>query len=96
MGGFAEHVEVADLDAPATGSADGDVGMEDVALSDGTAGTYVDGMWEPVDGKLVWSEGGAQTLVFDRWDVRTTIQYTGPEAEAASLFAIADSMAAAQ
>jgi len=68
----------------------------DVALSDGTAGTYVDGMWEPVDGKLVWSEGGAQTLVFDRWDVRTTIQYTGPEAEAASLFAIADSMAAAQ
>src|SRR5206468_5319864 len=25
----------------------------DVALSDGTAGTYVEGMWQPVDGKLV-------------------------------------------
>src|SRR5437867_1087917 len=32
----------------------------------------------------------------ERGGVRTTIQYTGPEAEAPSLFAIADSMAAAQ
>jgi len=67
----------------------------DVALSDGTAGTYVEGMWQPVDGKLVWNAGGAQTLVFERGGVRTTIQYTGPEAEAPSLFAVADSMASA-
>ncbi len=65
----------------------------DVALSDGTAGTYVEGMWEPVDGKLVWSAGGAQTLLFERGELRTTIQYTGPEAEAPSLFAVADSLA---
>ena len=68
----------------------------DVALSDGTAGTYVEGMWQAVDGRLVWNQGGAQTLVFERSGVRTTIQYNGPEAEAPSLFAIADSMAAAQ
>jgi len=67
----------------------------DVALSDGTAGTYVEGMWQPVDGKLVWSAGGAQTLVFERGAVRTTIQYTGPEAEAPSLLAVADSMSSA-
>src|SRR5438132_3543913 len=67
----------------------------DVALSDGTAGTYVEGMWQPVDGKLVWSAGGAQTLVFERGGLRTTIQYTGPQAEAPSLFALADSMSSA-
>jgi hypothetical protein len=65
----------------------------DVALSDGTAGTYVEGMWQPVDGKLAWNAGGAQTLVFEREGVRTTIQYTGPETEAPSLFAVADSLA---
>jgi len=54
-------------------------------------------MWQPVaDGTLAWSEGGAQTLVFERAGVRTTIQYTGPEADAPSLFAIADSMAAGE
>jgi len=67
----------------------------DVALSDGTAGTYVEGTWQPVHGELVWNEGGAQTLVFERGGMRTTIQYTGPEAEAPSLFAVADSMASA-
>jgi hypothetical protein len=67
----------------------------DVALGDGTAATYVEGMWEPsADGGLAWREGGAQTLVFERNDVRTTIQYTGPEADAPSLFELADSMAA--
>jgi len=66
----------------------------DVALSDGTAGTYVEGMWQQVDGRLAWSPSGAQTLVFERGDVRTTIQYTGAEAEAPSLFALADSMSA--
>lgn len=66
----------------------------DVALEDGTAATYVEGMWQPAaDGALTWSEGSAQTLVFERDGVRTTIQYTGPEADAPSLFAIADSMA---
>jgi len=67
----------------------------DVALSDGTAGSYIEGMWQPVDGKLVWNAGGAQTLVFERGGLRTTVQYAGPEAEAPSLFAVADSMAAA-
>ena len=66
----------------------------DVALSDGTAGTYVQGMWQPVGGKLVWSAGGAQTLVFERGGLRTTVQYTGPEAEAPSLFAVAEGMTA--
>jgi len=68
-----------------------------VTLSDGTAATYVEGMWQQAeDGGLVWSEGGAQTLVFERAGVRTTIQYMGPEAEAPSLFAVADSLAAAR
>jgi len=68
----------------------------DVTLPDGTAATYVEGMWQQAeDGGLVWSEGGAQTLVFERAGARTTIQYTGPEAEAPSLFAVADSLAAA-
>jgi len=67
----------------------------DVALSDGTAGTYVEGMWQPVGGELVWNAGGAQTLVFEREAVRTTIQYTGPDAEAPSLFAVADSLSSA-
>jgi len=66
----------------------------DVALGDGTAATYVEGMWQPTaDGGLAWSAGGAQTLVFERNGVRATIQYTGPEADAPSLFALADSMA---
>ncbi|TMF13279.1 MAG: hypothetical protein E6I38_01775 [Chloroflexi bacterium] len=68
----------------------------DVALSDGTAGTYVDGMWQQVDGRPAWSPSGGQTLVFERGDVRTTVQYTGPEAEAPSLFALAYSMTAAR
>lgn len=67
----------------------------DVVLSDGTAATYVQGMWQAMDGRLVWSEGGAQSLVFERDGTRTTIQYTGPEAPAPSLFALADSLAAA-
>jgi hypothetical protein len=68
-----------------------------VALGDGTAATYVEGVWQPAaEGGLAWSEGGAQTLVFERNGVRTTIQYTGPEAEAPSLFAVADSMAAGE
>jgi len=66
----------------------------DVALSDGTAATYVEGMWQAVDGRLVWSEGGAQSLVFEREGTRTTIQYTGPGASATTLFELADSLAA--
>jgi hypothetical protein len=68
----------------------------DVALADGTAATYVEGSWRAVDGELVWSEGGAQTLVFERGGARTTIQYDGPEVEAPSLFALADSMTPAR
>jgi hypothetical protein len=67
----------------------------DIALADGTAGTYVAGSWQAVGGELVWSEGGAQTLIFERGGVRTTIQYTGLEAEAPSLFAVADSLSSA-
>src|SRR5439155_26041366 len=34
----------------------------DVALSDGTAGTYVDGMWQQVDGRAAGSPTGWQGL----------------------------------
>jgi hypothetical protein len=73
--------------APGSGSATA------VALRDGTTATYVEGAWQPAaDGSLTWSEDGAQTLGFERDGVRTTVQYTGPEAGVPSLFAIADSL----
>jgi hypothetical protein len=75
-----------------------DVGSAtDVALSDGTPATYVEGMWQPADdGTLTWNPGGAQTLLFERNGVRTTIQYAGADADAPSLFTIADSLTAGE
>jgi hypothetical protein len=84
---FQERASGADLSA-AEGSA------TNVILDDGTAATYVRGAWEPVDADISWDADGGQTLVFERGGVRTTVQYTGPEATAPSLFAVADSMTA--
>ena len=67
----------------------------DVALADGTAATYVRGALQAADGGLTWSDTAGQTLVFERGGLRTTVQYTGPQATAPSLFALADSMTAA-
>jgi len=66
-----------------------------VALADGTPATYVRGTWKAAEGGPAWSEDGAQTLVFERDGARTTVQYTGPEPDTGTLFAVADSMAAA-
>jgi hypothetical protein len=52
-------------------------------------------MWQPAaDGAPTWADDSAQTLLFERNGVRTTIS-TRPEADGPSLFVVADSMAAA-
>ena len=72
----------------------------DLVLKDGTAATYVRGAWQPVARRR--SRGPhlerrrGQTLVFERGGLRTTVQYTGPQGSAPSLFALADSLTAAQ
>jgi hypothetical protein len=66
----------------------------DLVLKDGTAATYVVGAWQPVDGGLTWSDSAGQALVFERDGLRTTVQYTGPQASAPSLFALADRLIA--
>jgi hypothetical protein len=66
----------------------------DVSLSDGTAATYVEGFWQPVNGTFVWSDGDGQGLIFERNGVRTSIQYRGPSRNPAFLFTIADSLSA--
>jgi hypothetical protein len=86
---YQERAGGADFSA-ATGSA------EDVELADGTAATLVQGAWQEANGELIWQEGGAQTLVFDRDGTRTTIQYRGPVEEAPSLFALANGMTPAR
>jgi hypothetical protein len=82
---YQERADGADFSA-GSGSA------EDVKLADGTAATFVQGTWQEAGGELVWAEGGAQTLVFERDGARTTIQYRGPPEEAPSLFTMANSM----
>ena len=67
----------------------------DVALPDGTTATYVQGAWQASDGDLTWDDNRGQTLVFERGGLRTTVQYTGPQATSPSLFALADSMTVA-
>jgi hypothetical protein len=65
----------------------------DVALEDGTAATYVEGAWQPgADGTLTWSPSPGRSLIFERAGLRTTLQYTGPESAAPSLFALAESL----
>ena len=74
----------------------------DLVLKDGTAATYVVGAWQPLGGQtarpggLTWNTAAGQTLVFERGGLRTTVQYTGPQGSAPSLFALADSLATAQ
>jgi hypothetical protein len=85
---YQEQASGADL-AASGGSA------TDVALADGTAATYVHGAWQAAGGGLTWNDTAGQTLIFERARLRTTVQYTGPQAMAPSLFAIADSMTAA-
>jgi hypothetical protein len=75
--------------AAATGS------TTDVVLADGTAATYVHGAWQAANDGLSWNETAGQSLVFERGGLRTTVQYTGPQATAPSLFAVADSVTAA-
>jgi hypothetical protein len=66
-----------------------------VLLSDDTEGTYVEGSWRASSDGLLWGDDAAQTLIFDRWGVRTIIHYVdGPPIHASSLLAIADSLAA--
>ena len=65
----------------------------DFTLSDGTPATYVDGSWRPSGGNIVWGEGGAQTMVFDRDGLRTIIFHNdGPRMDPSYLWAIAEGM----
>jgi len=64
----------------------------DVTLADGTPATYVQGNWLPGPGGFTWTQGGAQTLVFVRDGVRTTVQYTGPTVEPSRLIEVASSI----
>lgn len=81
---FQERASGADF-AAASGSA------SDVVLSDGTTGTYIEGSWMPDGGGLDWSTDGAQTLIFERNGVRTTVRYSGPAMAQDAFVAFADS-----
>jgi hypothetical protein len=69
-----------------------------VTLEDGTPAAYIRGAWQPSpDGAtLTWDPIAGRSLMFDRAGLRTTIQYTGPEDNAPSLFALADSFTPAE
>ena len=58
----------------------GEGAVIEVALKDGTAATYVKGAWQASGDALTWSADGGQSLVFERAGLRTTLQYTGPQA----------------
>ncbi len=53
----------------------------------GTPATYFEGAWSEADGAIIWQDTGAQTLVFERDGLRTTVQYTGAEIDMAGLTA---------
>lgn len=63
----------------------------DVTLVDGTPTTSFDGGWIPGSSSFAWTDGGGQTLVFDRNGVRTIIQFIGAGA-APDLTAIANGL----
>jgi hypothetical protein len=63
-----------------------------VSLKDGTRAVSVKGAWQASGDGLAWKAGRGQMLVFEIDGVRTTLQYTGPEGSALSLFALADGM----
>lgn len=66
-----------------------------VTLADGTPATFIEGSWQTTDGGLRWGEQNAQSLVFERGGVRTTIRHAGGPAGAGALAEIADGMALA-
>lgn len=67
----------------------------DRILSDGTPATYVQGSWQTSGSQIVWGEGGAQSLVFDRAGRRTIIHFIdGPVMGPGDLQTIAESMRA--
>jgi hypothetical protein len=72
----------------------GEGAVINVALGDGTAAAYVEGAWEPSpDGaSLTWNTDAGRSLIFERAGLRTTIQYTGTDAAAPSLFALAETL----
>jgi len=67
---------------------------QDLSLfSTGTAATYVNGAWQPKNGRLTWGEPGAGTLVFDLGGLRTIIQSSAADISLTDLIAIADGLA---
>lgn len=64
----------------------------DVTLVDGTPATSFSGGWIPGSSSFAWTDGGGQTLVFDRNGVRTIIQFIGAGAAAPDLTAIANGL----
>jgi len=67
----------------------------DVALSDGTEASYVNGAWEAGAAGFAWLDGESQTLVFDRDGSRTIIRYSGPSTDPALLLSVANQLDAA-
>ncbi|HET9476502.1 MAG TPA: hypothetical protein VFP63_03340 [Dehalococcoidia bacterium] len=63
----------------------------DLTLVDGTPATSFNGGWIPGSSSFAWTDGGGQTLVFDRNGVRTIIQFIGAGA-APDLTAIANGL----
>jgi len=67
---------------------------QDISLfATGTSATYINGAWQPSNGKLTWGEPDAQTLVFDLGGLRTIVQSSAEDISLTDLVAIADSLA---
>lgn len=65
----------------------------DVTLADGAPATYVEGAWAPAEGgELEWDADSAQTIVFERDGVRTTLRYTGTPLHVSDLVSLASNL----
>jgi hypothetical protein len=65
--------------------------MTDVALSDGTQATLVQGSWLAEEG-LSWSAPGHQSLIFERADVLVVIELRSTRPQPRLLLQVADSI----
>jgi hypothetical protein len=59
-------------------------------------GAYFEGSWESSGQALTWGSADSQSLVFDRDNVRTIVQYEGPPVDPSKLTNIANLMATAR
>ncbi len=66
-----------------------------MTLSGDIPATYVLGSWEALGNNLSWSNFQAQSVIFDKGDVRTVLRYSGPSIDPTLLRLVAESMLAA-